>query len=75
MNYIEYKDRIDYMVLRASKKTGLTKKQVREVFGVIADLRWDWKKSKYDLCGLEIEKVLEILGDRRCPLDRLEDLV
>lgn len=70
----DYQDTLSWIVNRVHKKTKIPKKDVLEVLGQIADLRWDWRKSRFDLYGLEIEETLHKFGEDRCPSDRIEDL-
>lgn len=70
----DYQKKLDWVAKRIQKKTGITKEQTLEVLGQIADLRWDWRKSKYDFFGLDISDVLHDLAEDRCPSDRIEDL-
>ena len=58
---------LKWLKKRIAKKTGVTPKVAEEMLGCIADLTWDYRKTKYDLYGLDLMNVLEELGEERCP--------
>lgn len=60
---------------RLKAKYKIPKGQTQQVLDAIADLRWDWRHSKYDLYGLCIEEVLADLGANRAPRDRQDDVM
>jgi hypothetical protein len=60
---------------RLHRKYKIPKDQTQKVLDAMSDLVWDWKGSKYDLYGLQIEDVLRDLGVNRAPRDRKDDVM
>lgn len=70
----EHKKKLRWIANRLKEKYYIPHKQTTAVLGAIADLRWNWQRSKYDLYGLDIGELLEEFGKERCPPDRMDDL-
>lgn len=61
------KARKKWVVNRLKRKYKIPAKHTEAVLGAIADLTWDWSHSRYDLPGLQIEELLEEIGNTRNP--------
>lgn len=66
----DQKAAFDFIINRIATLTKVTKNDAQEVLGVIGDLIWDWDKSEYDLYGLQIEELLEAIGESRRPKEK-----